>query len=95
MFGPLQADAFSRDGSPRLSKYLARTSLRNSVWPQTSTNFRNRLSSPFGAHQFPLTASFNISMSRACSATSFFSRAFSYSSDLSCLAIAGAMPPYF
>ena len=32
---------------------------------------------------------------RACSATIFFSRAFSFSRALNCFAISGCMPPYF
>ncbi len=45
--------------------------------PQAATHFANSASSPLGAHQFPLAASFRISMSKAWFATSFLSRAFS------------------
>ena len=47
------------------------------------------------AQKFPFAASFKIWLSRAWSATNFFSRAFSFSSERSCVAISGAIPPYF
>ena len=79
----------------RLAKHLARPTFRNTIRPQATTHVLYSASLPLRAHQFPFAASFRISMSKACSATSFFSRAFSFSSDLSCLAISGAIPPYF
>ena len=78
-----------------LIEYTARSTLRHFLWPQTATHFGDRSPSTLGAYQFPLAASFKISMSRACSATIFFSRAFSFSRALSCLAIYGRIPPYF
>jgi|GEM_PF-5117005 len=50
-----------------------------SLGPQTTTHLGDRASSPLGAHQFGRAASFKISISSACSATSFFKRAFSFS----------------
>jgi len=46
------------------------------------------------AYQFPPATSFSMALARACSATSFFSRAFSCSSSLSRLASLPFMPPY-
>ena len=79
----------------RLIEHTARSTFRYLLWPQTATHFGDRSPSTFGAYQFPFAASFKISMSRACSATIFFSRAFSFSRPLSCFAISGCMPPYF
>ena len=81
--------------SAGLTKNTAGTTLRNSLGPQTTTHLGDRTSSPLGAHQFGRAASFRISLSSACSATSFFKRAFSFSKDRSCLVISGAIPPYF
>ena len=78
-----------------LTKHATRTTLRNLAWPQTTTYLGNRSTSTFGADQFPFAASFNISMSRACSATSFFSRAFSFCRAFSSFVISGCIPPYF
>ena len=47
------------------------------------------------AHHFRLFTSFSMRMSRACSATTFFSCAFSRSRSLSRLASDTFMPPYF
>ena len=46
---------------------------------------------PFGAYQFSFTASFKISMTRACSATIFFGRTFSFCRALSPFAIYGCL----
>jgi hypothetical protein len=78
-----------------LPQHAADATLGNLFRPQATTHFYNRASPPLGAHQFPLAASLRISMSRACSATSFFSRAFSFSNARSCRVISGAIPPYF
>ena len=82
-------------GTTRLIEHAARSTLRNFLWPQTVTHLGDRSPSTFGAYQFPFAASFKISMSRACSATIFFSRPFSFCRALSSFAISGAMPPYF
>ena len=78
-----------------LTQNAAGTTLRDSFWPQTATHGGYRASATFRAYQFPLAASLRISISRACSATIFFSLAFSFSRASSCLAISGFMPPYF
>ena len=48
-----------------LPQHTAHPPLRNSFRPQAATHFDRRASPPLGAHQFPLAASFNISMSNA------------------------------
>ena len=78
-----------------LVEHAACATLRHLLWPQTATHFDDRSPSSFGAYQFPFAASFKISMSSACSATIFFSRAFSFCRAFSSLVISGAMPPYF
>ena len=82
-------------GTARLVEYTARSTLRHFLWPQTATHLGDRSPSTFGVYEFPFAASFKISMSRACSATIFFSRAFSFCKALSSFAIFGCMPPYF
>lgn len=69
--------------------------LRHMSRPQATSDLLDRTTATLGAHQFPLAASLRISMSSAWSATSFFRREFSFCNALSCLAIAGFMPPYF
>ncbi len=61
-----------------LTQHPASPAFGDFLRPQTATNFLHGPSSTFGAYQFPWEASLRISMSRACSATSFFSRAFSF-----------------
>ena len=63
--------------------------------PETATHFCDSPPSPLGAYQFLFAASFRISMSSACSATIFFSRAFSFSKALNCFVMSGCIPPYF
>ncbi len=82
-------------GTTRLVEHTARSTFRHFLWPQTATYLGDCSPSTFRAYQFPFAASFKISMSRACSATIFFSRPFSFCRALSSLAISGAMPPYF
>ncbi len=82
-------------GTTRLIEHAARSTFRHFLWPQTATYLSDRSPLTFGAYQFPFAASFKISMSRACSATIFFSRPFSFCRPLSSFAISGAMPPYF
>ena len=82
-------------GTTRLVEHTACSTFRHFLWPQTATHFGDRSPSTFGAYQFPFAASFKISMSRACSATIFFSRPFSFCRAFSSFAISGAMPPYF
>ena len=82
-------------GTTRLVEHTACSTFRHFLRPQTATYFGDRSPSTFGAYQFPFAASFKISMSRACSATIFFSRAFSFCRAFSSLVISGAMPPYF
>ncbi len=79
----------------RLAQHPADPTLGNSLWPQTATHLLHGPSSTFGAYQFPWEASLRISISKACSATSFFNRAFSFWRAFSCLAISGCIPPYF
>ena len=79
----------------RLAQHPAGPTLGHSPWPQTATHLFHGSSSTFEAYQFPREASLRISMSRACSATIFFSRAFSFWRAFSCLAISGCIPPYF
>lgn len=62
-----------------LPQHAADATLRNLLWPQATTDFVRCTTPSLGAHQFPLAASLRISMSSACSATSFFGRAFSFS----------------
>ena len=81
--------------APRLAQHPAGPTLGHSLRPQTATYLFHGSSSTLGAYQFPWEASLRISMSRACSATIFFSRAFSFWRALSCLAISGCIPPYF
>ena len=82
-------------GASWLAQYPTGPTFRNVLWPQTATHLGDRSPSTFGAHQFPFAASFKISMSRACSATIFFSREFSFCRAFSSLAISGFIPPYF
>ena len=60
-----------------LAQHPTSSPLGNFFRPQTTSHFRDRASTSFGAHQFPLAASRKISMSRAWFATTFFKRAFS------------------
>ena len=62
----------------RLTEYSTGSTFRYFLRPQTATHFDDCSSATFGAYQFPFAASFRISISRACSATSFFRRAFSF-----------------
>ena len=78
-----------------LTKRSTRATLRDCVMPQTAAHRVHRLPPPFGVYKFGRAASFRINMSNAWSATSFFSRVFSFSNSLSCLAIFGSIPPYF
>jgi len=64
--------------TPWLAQHPAGPTFGHSLWPQTATHFFHGSSSTLGAYQFPWEASLRISMSRACSATIFFSRAFSF-----------------
>ena len=64
--------------APRLPQYSAGPTLGHPLWPQTATHLFHGASSTLGAYQFPWEASLRISISRACSATIFFSRAFSF-----------------
>ena len=82
-------------GTTRLIEHATCPTFRHFLWPQTATYLGDRSPSAFGAYQFPFAASFKISMSRACSATIFFSRPFSFCRALSSFAISGAIPPYF
>ena len=82
-------------GTTWLVEHAAGATLRHLLWPQTATHLGDRSPTSFGAYQFPFAASFKISMSSACSATIFFSRAFSFCRAFSSLVISGAMPPYF
>ena len=82
-------------GSSRLTEYTAGSTFCNLVWPQTATHFRYCAAPSLGAQKFPLAASFNIALSSAWSATSFFSRAFSFWRALSSLDISGCILPYF
>ncbi len=65
-------------GAAGLAQHPAGSTLGNLLRPQTTTHFFHGPSPTFGAYQFPWAASLRISMSRACSATSFFSREFSF-----------------
>ena len=82
-------------GATWLTQHPAGPAFGDFLRPQTATHFLHGPSSTFGAYQFPWEASLRISISRACSATSFFNRAFSFWRAFSCLAISGCIPPYF
>lgn len=82
-------------GAAWLAQHATDAAFRNVLWPQATTDFVDRSSPTLGADQFPFAASLRISMSKACSATSFFSRAFSCRTAFSSLAISGCIPPYF
>lgn len=93
LIGTLSAAVSLR--TPRLTKYPAGSTLGNVLGPQTTAYLFYGPSPTFGGYQFPFAASLRISMSSACSATSFFRRAFSFCSAFSSLAISGCIPPYF
>lgn len=65
-------------GGTRLAEHSASSSFRYAIRPQTTTDCPYRTPPTFGVYQFPLAASLRISMSKACSATIFLSRAFSF-----------------
>ena len=85
----------SATGTAGLSEDTTCSTLRYLWWPPTTTQLIDCSPLPLGAYQFPCAASWRISQFSACWATIFFSRAFSFSRALSCLAIAGGLPPYF
>ena len=60
--------------------------------PEATLQAMDRLSTSFGAYQFPRATSFNMSMSRAWLATSFFRRAFSFCRFLSTTTSSRRMP---
>src|SRR3972149_297940 len=68
---------------PRLSDHLACPALRH--LPRR-LRLLHRLPAARRAHHFPFSVSSRICLSKACSATSFFSRPFSICSSLNCLA---------
>jgi len=80
----------------RWIEHTTRSTLRNLLWPQSTTHFGGRSSSTFGVYQLVSLRGFlqNL-MSKARSATLFFNRAFSFCSALRSLAISGCMPPTF
>ena len=81
--------------APWLSQRLARPALTHLLMPQTTTHRVNGPTPTFGVYKFGRAASFKIALSSSASASSFLSRAFSFSSSFICLAINGSIPPYF
>jgi hypothetical protein len=73
----------------------AGSSLGNLFRPQTLADSFYCPPPTFGAYKFGRAASRRICMSRACSATSRFSLAFSFCNSCSCLASFGSIEPYF
>jgi len=61
---------------------------------QAIFNHLNRFVSPHRAYHFPSATSLRIAMSKACSATSFLSRVFSFCSSLSRLTVSSLAPAY-
>ena len=82
-------------GTTRWIERATCSMLRSLLGPQTATHLGDRSPPPSGAYPFPFADSFKISMSRAWSATIFFSRTFSFRRALTSFAISGCLPPYF
>ena len=82
-------------GTARWIEHAICATLRNLLGPQTATHLGDRSPRPLGPYPFPFTASFKISMSRACLATIFFNWTLSFHRALSSFTISGCLPPYF
>ncbi len=63
--------------------------------PQLATHLAHSEAASLGAQKFPFAASFKMALSKAWSATSFFSWVFSFWRAFNSLPISGAIPPYF
>jgi hypothetical protein len=78
-----------------LAEHTTDPSFRDLLLPQGPPDGFHRPTATLGASQFGRAASLRISMSKAWSATNFFSLEFSFWSSWSCFAIFGSIPPNF